>query len=123
MKKQKLYKRWRRERKQARKKLQFEYLDHSQVPGTMQLAGFIGALPWPIGTVWYRFSGLKQIEVIHSYTIRWARRLGVRTALHREMLRGYPGFSITTAEANQRSRPWLKKQGFKKKRRGWVLKL
>ncbi len=122
MKRAKLHKKWRRERKKARKKLQFEYLDHTKIPGTNQLVGFIGALPWPIGTVWYCFSGLKQIEVVHSYVVPWARRCGVRTALHREMQRGYPGYAIAAAEANRRSKPWLKKQGFKLKRRGWVLR-
>ncbi len=122
MKKRKLYKRWKRQRKQAQEKLRFDYVDDSCIPGTKQLIGFISDCPFPIGTVWYCCSGLKQIQILHSYVIRWARRIGVRTALHREMIRAYPGFSITTGEANKRSRPWLKKQGFKLKRRGWVLK-
>ena len=122
MKKKKLYRLWKWQRKQAQEKIRVEHLNHSLIPGTVQIVGFIPDCPYPIGTVWFCFSGRKQIEILHSYTILWARRLGVRTALHREMIRAYPGFAITTGKSNKQSRPWLKKQGFKLKRRGWVLK-
>jgi len=118
----KLFKRWRVQRKLVRKKLQFEYIAHNLIPGTDVLFGFIRDCPYPIGSIWYCHSGLHQLEILHSYVIDWARLCGVRTLLHKEMIRAYPKCALTTAEANKHSKRWLIKQGFKLKRRGWVLK-
>ncbi len=117
----KLRKAWRRQRQQSREDLQFEYTNHRSMPGTMMLSAFIADLPWPVGCVWYRTAGRGHNEVLHSYVIPWNRGNGVRTALHKEMRRGYPGASIFTSVANSKSRLWLKKMGFSKKRIGWWL--
>jgi hypothetical protein len=68
----------------------------------------------PVGVVWYSFIDKSTISVQYSWTIEWARRLGVRTALHAALVSEYSRYRIVTGGANSKaSRKWLRKNGFR----------
>lgn len=104
------------------KYLVFSYCDIS--PGVKTLSAFCNRMHGPIGTVWFSHVARSGIQILDSYVTVLARRQGVRTALHTEMLRGYPDTSmvVTGRHANKKSKRWMKKQGYKYGKMGWVLK-
>jgi hypothetical protein len=100
--------------------LAFEY---TVLRGAIMISAHTNAFPCPVGHVWIRHVGDRALETLASYVEPWARRAGVRTALHAEMLRAYPGaVAVLTGRASGKaSKRWLKKEGFKKTPTGWWL--
>ena len=83
----------------------------------------------PVGVVWYhnfytKNSG-QRIEIMNSYTVEGARRIGVRTAIHQEMLKRYGKCIITTGDKSEaKGVAWMKKTGYKlnKESSQWILR-
>lgn len=75
------------------------------------------ALPYPVGTAWYRLLGSEHqvLESLGSYVVDWARRRGVRTAMHRAILERWPGVrQVVTAAATWEGEAWLRAAGFRR---------
>lgn len=87
--------------------------------GVMQFECYIKSDPAPAGLVW-GFAcaiGKKRKPVFlvqHSFVHNWARRKGVRTAIHAEMQKHYS--AIFTYTGTKDGDAWMKATGFKKLR-------
>lgn len=95
-------------------------------PGTYAVEATIGGLPMPIATVWIRHSGNKTIETLQSYVMAPLRRCGLRTLMHRRMIRDYPSTSKVTTGAGSKEggKAWLQSTGFKQNAEGdWVYRV
>jgi hypothetical protein len=67
----------------------------------------------PYGWVWYRHETGHVISISMSYVPEFLRRCGLRTAMHKELLRWFPNTRmIVTGRATESSAPWLLSQGF-----------
>lgn len=96
------------------------WIDDTGIPGTLGIIATIESLPMPVATVWWRFSDhTDRIAILNSYVMEAFRRMGLRTLLHQAMVFRYPAFTITTQSANDKSKPWLEKNGFVKTQGGW----
>lgn len=104
--------------------LQFHYVETRQGTGVWALYAFYEGWSVPIGTVYYRHSWGNALEMLDSFVITAARRQGVRTAMHNELIRGYPSItSIVTETGNKKSTPWMLKNGYKQTSKGWKCKI
>lgn len=92
------------------------YLE-SAVPSTFALQLVVPLMPMPVTTVYYRHVGKQKggcvIEILDSFTTVECRRIGGRTAIHKQMLKWWPKAVIFTSQGNEKSDPWLRKMGFK----------
>jgi len=95
-------------------------IDHSKDWIDMQALGFgvafyalfNRAFPSPLGFVWGVTNGKNCFDVWGSYTLPWARRQGVRSALNAGLLRAY-GRVITTEGSKTGGLAFMKARGYK----------
>ena len=85
--------------------------------GIMQWECYIKSDPAPAGIAWImacKIPGQKKPAclVMHSFVHKWARRRGVRTALHQEMRKSY--CAIFTWTGTKDGLAWMKARGAKK---------
>src|SRR4051812_42694036 len=101
--------------------LTFGY-SRTSMPGTVAIEAW-GEWVSPLGIVWYRFlRNGRDIELLHSFVVESHRRNGIRTAMHKEMIRAYPSVErILTDGGSATGLKWLKATGFKWQRNQWVL--
>lgn len=102
----------------------FLVITDGYVPASCCLIATTPGMGFPIGTVWYALRESSTVcEILTSYVEPWARRLGVRTALHRSLIVGYPTVKtiVTDSSLSKASRKWMKSKGYKKSAAGWRL--
>lgn len=96
------------------------------IPGARCIIATTPAVGFPVGTVWYALrQNSTSLEILASYVEPWARRLGVRSALHRALIDGYPtvGHIVTGSALSKASRRWMRSKGYKKGRKGWRVRV
>lgn len=96
------------------------------IPASRCLIATTPDMGFPIGTVWYSLRESSTVcEILTSYVEPWARRLGVRSALHRSLIDGYPTVKtiFTDSALSKASRKWMKSKGYKKSAAGWRLEI
>lgn len=95
-------------------------LGYSTVPGTRVIELRHRDMPMPLGCVWFRQLSDEVIEILHSNTIEWGRRCGVRTALHNRLFEYWPGLkSIVTGNGTESGAAWMRATGYKETAKGW----
>lgn len=96
------------------------------IPDSRCIVATTPTMGFPVGTVWYAIrENSLSLEVLTSYVEPWARRLGVRSALHRALIDGYPTVKhfTTGLGLSKASRRWMKVKGYKKDRKGWRVRV
>lgn len=73
----------------------------------------------PIAVVWFIFSGLDRIEILNSNVDERLRRCGLRTMIHKCMLRFYPTRIIVSSTGSKLGIAWMKAAGYKQAASGW----
>ena len=103
-------------------KLEFRY-HGGMVPGTHVIEAYQQDHPAPVGAVWWRWGmGDDEVEVVNSYVMADMRRLGIRTALHHEMIRWLkPKRVITGGTSTVEGVAWMQHAGYRldRKRNVW----
>lgn len=86
--------------------------------GVFQYECYIQDVSAPVGLVWGTRSGIGRGKtvflVLHSYVNPWARRKGVRTAIHKEMMKHYS--AIFTYTGTPSGAAWMVANNYKKLR-------
>lgn len=104
----------------------FLHISSGYIPGARCLIATTPDMGFPIGTVWYALRESSTVcEILTSYVEPWARRLGVRSALQRALVDGYPSLEtiVTDSALSKASRQWMKAKGYRKTKSGWRLKI
>ena len=130
-KRSKLERRWpnhRELRKAIARGVECRFLEITDgyIPASRCLIATTPDMGFPIGTVWYALRDSSTVcEILTSYVEPWARRLGVRTALHRALVQGYPAVEtiVTDSALSKASRKWMKRQGYRRTAAGWRLEV
>ena len=89
------------------------------IPGTFTAEAYHEDCPMPLCVVWFGFFGLKGIEILNSFTFEYARRSGLRTYIHKQMLEAYPGRYILSGAGTKSGEAWMRVTGYKKTAAGW----
>ena len=95
-------------------------------PGTYAAQAMVYGLPMPIATVWFRHVGNATMDTLQSFVITPLRRCGLRTLLHRDMIKAYPECNrvVTGSGSPEGGKAWLKATGFKQNAEGdWVYRI
>ncbi len=91
-----------------------EFLDVGY--GCKQALAWRRGWPVPIGVVWYQAftrKGGSLLQVFESYVLPHARRLGVRTLIHRAMETQHPSSIFVTGDMPSKSgAAWMSHMGF-----------
>lgn len=116
---------WSTEREQIAKGELTCGFGRTSIAGTFTIEAILWTVPMPLGTVWFQFVDTHTISIAYSFVFEGVRRTGVRTFLHHQLLAAYPDIeAIVTGAANEFSKPWLLKMGFKEDRHGhWSLRI
>lgn len=99
---------------EAKHHLKIEYRWEKAHPGTYAVTASIPSCAHPMGVVWFRDIGNTAIETLGSFVDSRVRRCGIRSAIHRWMLRSWPNVNrIITTSGTDYGQAWLKATGFK----------
>ena len=99
---------------EARHHLRIDYRWEKSCPGTYAVTACIPSCPVPMGIVWFRDIGNTGIESLSSFVDPRVRRCGVRTAIHRWMLRTFPNVNrVIATSGTDYGMGWMKAAGFK----------
>lgn len=100
---------------EAKYHLRIEWRWEKAHPGTYAVTASIPSCAHPMGIVWFRDVGNTAVETLGSFVDSRVRRCGVRSAIHRWMLKTFPNVNrVITTSGTDYGMAWMKAAGFKK---------
>lgn len=102
----------------SRRKLTFLY-GRAAIPGTFTAEVYHEDCPMPLAVVWFGFVGMNAIQIFNSFVFEYARRAGLRSYIHEQMLNSYPGRYVISGAGTKSGTAWMEAIGYKRTAAGF----